>query len=255
MNLAGYLRMALDPAAFMAEAGTPPDDWQARFLRDPSRRILLNASRQSGKSTSTAARIAHTAIFTDNALCLALSPSLRQSGELFRKVGQVYRATGSLVRTTNETALTVQFANGSRVISLPSDERVRGFSGVSLLAIDEASRVPDALYLAVRPMLAVSDGTLIALSTPNGRVGFFHAAGVSDEPWSRYEVPAEMCPRISADFLAEERSAMTASHYAQEYECQFAATDAGVFDPEAVSDAIGDIAPLTLPSLSAWRSA
>ena len=39
-------------------------------------------------------------------------------------------------------------------------------SGVTLLVIDEAARVPDALYFSVRPMLAVSRGRLVALSTP-----------------------------------------------------------------------------------------
>jgi hypothetical protein len=40
--------------------------------------------------------------------------------------------------------------------------------------IDEAARVPDALYRTVRPMLATSGGRLVCLSRPNGRHGFFH---------------------------------------------------------------------------------
>jgi len=53
-------------------------------------------------------------------------------------------------------------------VSLPGDEgTVRGFSGVSLLVIDEAARVADPLYFAVRPMLAVSQGRLVALDTPS----------------------------------------------------------------------------------------
>ena len=37
-------------------------------------------------------------------------------------------------------------------------------------------------------------------------------------------IPASQCPRISADFLAEERASMTAAVYASEYDCEF--TDA-----------------------------
>lgn len=49
--------------------------------------------------------------------------------------------------TQTESALRLELQNGSRIISLPGKEQtVRGFSGVRLLAIDEAARVPDELY-------------------------------------------------------------------------------------------------------------
>ncbi len=71
--------------------------------------------------------------------------------------------------------MTLRLENGSRIVSLPGTEgTVRGFSGVALLIVDEASRVDDALYHAVRPMLAVSHGKLVLLSTPWGKRGFFY---------------------------------------------------------------------------------
>src|SRR5262249_35405786 len=81
-----------------------------------------------------------------------------------------------------------------------------GYSYVSLGVIDEASRVPDDLYRAVRPMLAVSNGRLIYPSTPYGKRGFFHdawARGGDDR--ARIAVPADRIPRISAASLAQER--------------------------------------------------
>jgi hypothetical protein len=39
------------------------------------------------------------------------------------------------------------------------EDTIRGFSAVSMLVIDEASRVSDEMYEALRPMLAVGDGT------------------------------------------------------------------------------------------------
>jgi hypothetical protein len=67
--------------------------------------------------------------------------------------------------------------NGSRIVSLPSKEaNIRGFSGVSLIIEDEASRVGDDLYLAMRPMLAVNQGRLILMSTPWGKRGHFFEA-------------------------------------------------------------------------------
>ena len=58
-------------------------------------------------------------------------------------------------------------------MGLPANEAtVRGFSAVSLMVVDEAARVPDDLYEAVKPMLAVTDGALWLMSTPFGRRGF-----------------------------------------------------------------------------------
>ena len=70
----------------------------------------------------------------------------------------------------NETSLLLP--NGSRIVGLPGMEAtVRGFSAVSLMLIDEASRVDDAMYKALRPMLAVGQGDLWLMSTPCGKRG------------------------------------------------------------------------------------
>jgi hypothetical protein len=113
---------------------------------------------------------------TTPALVLLLSPTLRQSGELFKdKVRRLYNALGRPVRCVQETQLTMELTNGSRIVALPGEEgTIRGYSGVLLLVCDEAARIPDALYFSVRPMLAVSGGLLVALSTPFGRRGWFY---------------------------------------------------------------------------------
>ena len=86
------------------------------------------------------------------ALVLLVSPSLRQSGELFRKVADLLAQLDHKPELTEDNRLSLRLANGSRVISLPSKEgTIRGFSGVDLIIEDESSRVPDELYRAVRP--------------------------------------------------------------------------------------------------------
>src|SRR5207244_4416310 len=118
--------------------------------------------------------------------------------------------------------LRLELANGSRIVSLPGDEAtVRGFSGVALLVIDEAARVNDALYYSVRPMLAVSQGRLVSLSTPFGKRGWFHDEWFGEGDWERVKITAEECPRIPATFLAEERRALGERWYKQEYLCSF----------------------------------
>ena len=79
---------------------------------------------------------------------------------------------------------------------------------ISILVIDEAARVPDELYRAVRPMMAVWQGRLICLSTPYGRRGFFHDCWANGgDDWARIEVPAERVGRITQAFLEQERRA------------------------------------------------
>src|SRR5919199_3284635 len=173
-ELAVDLAAALDPVALAQQAGLDPDPWQRDVLRSTAPRVLLNCSRQSGKSTISALLALHTALYTPSALVLMLSPSLRQSAELFRKGLDLYRALGRPVPAQAETSLRLELEGGSRIISLPGSEAtIRGYSGVRLLVIDEAARVEDTLYGSLRPMLAVSNGRLIALSTPFGRRGWW----------------------------------------------------------------------------------
>jgi len=180
--LAADLSLALDPVRMARAAGMDPDPWQAQLLRSTSRRLLLNCSRQSGKSTTTGVLAMHTALYDPGALVLLLSPGERQSGELFRKCLAVYRALGRPVPARSIGALHLELENGSRIVALPGkEETTRSFSGVRLLAIDEAARVPDDLYKAVRPMLAVSGGRLICMSTPWGKRGFFYESWISSE--------------------------------------------------------------------------
>jgi hypothetical protein len=161
---------------------------------------------------------------------LLVSRSLRQSTELFRMVTEFHRRLGSLFlkRKTSEELL---LSNHSRIVCLPcKEETIRGYAHVTLLVIDEAARVPDDLYRAVRPMLAVSGGRLICLSTPYGKRGFFHdawARGGSD--WARIEVPADRIKRITLKFLEEELRALGDSWFLQEYCCSFEALEGLVY--------------------------
>lgn len=223
MKLHHMLAVALDPAQLFVLRGWTPDPWQCDLLRSQSPRILLNCSRQAGKSTAVAALALHTALFHPRRLILLLSRSLRQSGELFRKVLDFVQVLGPGVRTSGRSALRLELANGSRIVSLPGlEETIRSFSGVDLLVIDEAARVSSSLYKAVRPMLAVSAGRLVCLSTPFGRQGFFYDAWHDrDADWQRFHVPAHQVGRIAESFLQEERRTLGRSWFDQEYGCSF----------------------------------
>jgi hypothetical protein len=142
---------------------------------------------------------------------------------------------------TRESSLQLHLDNGSRIIGLPASEgKIRVSSSVALLIIDEASRVEECLYRAMRPMLAVSRERLIALSTPFGKRGWFHEAWQGAGDWERVKVTAEQCPRIAADLLAEERRALSERWFRQEYLCSFEDVVVAVFAYADIHAALSD---------------
>ncbi len=245
MTLARDLSLCLDPALMMARCGLEADPWQASVMRSTAPRMMLLCTRQAGKSTVAAAMALHQALMNPGALVLLLSPSMRQSQELFRKVMSFVNAMGD-VSIDNESALRLELAGGSRIVSLPgTEETIRGYSGVAFLVIDEAARVQDELYVAVRPMLAVSGGRMVALSTPFGRRGGYHRDWTEGVGWERVRVTADDCARISADFLAQERASLGQWAYSQEYDCEFVDTDGAAFGHDLVRAALThDASPL-----------
>jgi Terminase large subunit, T4likevirus-type, N-terminal len=244
------LKLALNRVAFAEKLGIVPDGWQEDLLRSTSDRILMNIGRQCGKSTMAAVIALHRALYHPASLTLILAPAERQAKETFSKILALNRELGHEARADSLRKLGMELANGSRIEALPGSEKtIRGFSGVSLLILDEASRVPDELYFAVRPMLAVSGGQLMMLSTPFGKRGVFYDEWIaaSSSAWERYEVRASQCPRISEAFLAEERGALPSWVFRQEYECSFEDTQDTVFTTELIDASVSsDVQPLEL---------
>jgi hypothetical protein len=206
----------------------------------------MNCARQTGKSTAAGVLALHKALIAPGSLVLILAPAERQAKELFSKVAGFYYTLGHPIPADSYRKLGVELANGSRIEALPGTEKtIRGFSGAALLIVDEAARVDDGLYYAIRPMLAVSGGRLMMLSTPAGKRGIFHEEWSSGEGWERYEVRAEDCERIPASFLEEERRDLPARIYRQEYECSFEETTDQLFSYADVEAAISsEVTPL-----------
>jgi hypothetical protein len=157
-----------------------------------------------------------------------------------------YRDLDRPVLPQAERKLSLELENDSRIGTLPGTEKtIRGFSGAALLIVDEAARVDDELYFAVRPMLAVSGGALVMLTTPYGKRGVFFEEWTGGHGWDRYEVPASECPRISPEFLEEERRALPPFIYRQEYECSFEETEDQVFTTDMIDRAVtSEVKPL-----------
>ena len=163
-----------------------------------------------GKSQSAGWVAAHHVVEGEGRTALCISPTQRQSGELFRlaKAAIVKAMPDASFPTDNR--LSIELPNGSRLLSLPGDPgTVRGLTA-SLVLLDETQSLPDGgheLFASVRPMLATTGGRMIVLGTPLDRSGLLFdiwEGGIAMD-WMRVHVPSTLCPRIPAAFLESER--------------------------------------------------
>lgn len=238
----------LDPVLWASEelGFTDPYPWQIKALRSTVRQSIWNIHRQGGKSSVAATKALHKAVFKAGSLTLVISPSERQSGELYRKFLGYYDQLDNPPGMVEDRSLDCMLENGSRVVALPSiEETVRCYSNVALIIEDESSRVPDDLHVAIRPMLAVSQGELLLMSTPRGARGHFYKiwteAGAS---WFKLEVPVEQCSTITKEFLEEEMRIIGPWLLEQEYHCKFVSAQDQFFNNNIIQKMFDEGEPL-----------
>ena len=247
-DLGADLALALRPSLFAERrlAGVLPalDQWQVDAVDCQARNILMLCGRQTGKSTTAATIATHVSSQWPEELVLLLSPTQRQSAELFRKTMVLYDALEHAPAIEGRTKTELHLANGSSIVSLPGSnpDSIRGYSKPSLIIEDESAFVLDATFVASRPMLATSKrGRHILMTTPFGRRGHFWDLWSSDDPdWFKIAVLSAMCPRIPAAFLAAERRTLSDRAYRQEYECEFLESAVSVFPADWLERLVDD---------------
>ncbi|HLJ95956.1 MAG TPA: terminase large subunit [Gemmataceae bacterium] len=210
----------------MESVGLAPDPWQEEFLASEYRRALLLCSRRSGKTTAAAVKALQAAMFAppeQPATVLLFAPAGKQSTEMLETIHRLYRKLNKPVPRETERQSVLDFENGSRIMPMTANEDTSVGFTPTLIIIDEAARVPDALYDALKPMLALGKCQLIALSTPFGKRGWFWREWFNEKrQWKRVRVTADDCPRITKEFLEDERrGARSESWWLQEYFCSF----------------------------------
>ena len=266
LNKEILVRLAKDPVFFCQKVlNFKPYWYQKMILQSKSRKIALCTGRQIGKTTALAKKVLHFAYTRANSLVLIISPSQRQSIEFLRRIkndinsSELLRA--SIVR---ETQTELEIRNGSRIISVPaSTDTIRGYSP-DLVCIDEAAHfVSDEVYYeAVRPMLMHTKGSLILISTPKGKRGFFYEAFdksknpdfethilpaiVTPEVVEKYkdwgltkkDIGKPICPDISLQDLEAEKKAMDSLTFMQEYMAKFLDESLSFFPYELISSCV-----------------
>ena len=201
--------------------GVDPDPWQERMLNDRNQYIGMVCARQVGKTWAVSLKAGHYASTTPDGLGLIFSPSEQQSINLLRACKPYLSRAGISIARNNTTEII--FSNGSELRALPGSEKTqRGWSGVGLLIVDEAAFAPNRLWEAIEPMVAVSGGQIILLSSADATFGFFYDIMTGDDPhWSRYKVTAYDCPRYDKAWLDWKRQTLPERIFKREYLAEF----------------------------------
>jgi hypothetical protein len=240
----------------MRQAGITADPWQETLLRSTAQRIIILATRQGGKSTSVATAALHVAEQDPPGDVIIGAVKQDQSAEMLRKSKTIYGITGSIFEEEldgdlkGNSILRVEMPNGSRILAVPGKAgTVRSFTA-KLLIIDEAAYVPDDFYKAVFPMLAVSHGRIVLLSTAHAKFGAFYdiwteapewdfrlPPEAQEEAWLKIKVPWTMCPRIRPAFIEAERARFGGGYIMREYDLEFQDAITAAFRTEDIEAA------------------
>ena len=216
------------------------DDWQKEYIAHEGNTVV-RAGRQSGKSYAESLRVALFALLNPKTSTLIIASVDRQSIELLEKVKAQIMGLAKKQIKGRPTFHKIELYNGSKIIAEPAGQTgygLRGFT-VDKLVADEAHYIPDAVFVAIRPMLATTGGTLDLLSTPRGNEGFFYDCFQSDD-FHKIHIKSKDCPRITDEFLGQERKRMTKLEYCQEYEAEFLDSLMQFFSRELIEECFSE---------------
>ncbi|HAX42424.1 MAG TPA: terminase family protein [Bryobacteraceae bacterium] len=230
----------LSPAQWVARhLGFQPDPVQSEILDHPAHRLILNCTRQWGKTTVCAAKALHFALNRPASTTLVAANCARQSETFLEKILSFLQILHIPRASVPGRPSSILLPNHARILSLPGHaDGIRGFTA-DLLIFDEAARVPNSLFAALTPTLATTGGPFWLLSTPDGPDNLFYTLWHDENaPFSRFSVPASECPRITPEFLDSERFLLGEAAFLQEYFCQFAGTSSTAFALDLIDAAI-----------------
>jgi hypothetical protein len=214
----------LSPVGIMRASGMEPDDWQRVLLSSVATRLYGLCSRQVGKSQCMAVKCLGWSMPPDQTTIVA-SPSFRQSARILARARVVWRRVtvaydgADIPKITNRAIDRIEFDNGSQILALPaSAETIRGETANNGL-IDEASFCPKLIRDVISPMLASTNGQLAAISSAGITGHWFESEwNDKDRPGAEFvTVKWSDVPRISEEFIRNERRSMTQARFDQEY--------------------------------------
>ena len=214
------------------------DKWQEEIIGTKGN-ICLRSGRQVGKSTVISHKVGIYATSHKNKNVMVISAVERQAYLLFEKILFYLEQNHKKMIMKGKdrpTRSKLKLTNGTVIHCLPtglSGMGIRGYT-IDLLIADEAAFIPEAVWDAVTPMLIMTGGDTILLSTPFGKGTYFHDAFQRDNYTAFHKTTEEVIREreISDEWteairdtnlinLEHEKKTKTKLAFAQEYLGEF----------------------------------
>lgn len=230
----------LSPIALMKRAGYTPDDWQEELMTSEADTTLCVATRQAGKTQSSAILLGSNAAISEETNWIVASPSFAQSARILARLRNMWRRIilsydGADImppRIMNRDKSLILFENRSTITALPDNPvTIRGETAHGVL-YEEAAYVGSDIREVVDFMLGATGGKTWEI-TSAGIIGTpMHGKWEDLEAPDtlRIEVPWWRVPRISRAFVEKQRREKTAQTFAREMECKWSAREGAMFN-------------------------
>lgn len=175
--------------------------------------LLLALSRQSGKSTLAQLLAISELLCVPHSHVLMVAAAERQARAIFeRKLkGPLERALSASLRKELGATFTkngVEMRHfGSTLEVLPANEATTTGRSVSLLLIDEARDVPDAVFTALAPSILAANGRMVICSSAGAPRGFFYRLlQLQDERIWKHVSAVNANPRADQSLIGQMRN-------------------------------------------------
>lgn len=223
-------------------------------------RLSINMiGRQQGKSTCAAGYLLWKAMFTSDQTILVAAHKLTGSQEIMQRVRYAYELCPDFIRAgvVSYNKLSLDFENGSRIVSTTTTENTGRGMSISLLYMDELAyvmpNITDPMWRSISPTLATG-GKAIITSTPNTDEDLFatiwkEANNKFDEFGNETELGANGFYPFFADWTAHperdeawattERAKLGDAEFEREYECKFITYEETLINPLFLSQMSG----------------
>ena len=210
------------------------------FHKEEVKELVLNFSRQSGKTTLCEILLIETLV-KSKTNCAYLSPDYSQGKKVYRELVQLLSQT-NLISKKNSSDLTIQLINGSflQFFTGKNPTAIRGNTISGLLVLDEAAYLPEetaegqSFYQSVvKPITKAKKPKVIFVSTPNGKFGLFYEKyleGLTSKTTKTVECNIYDDTTISNEDIVELKNSTPPLAWRQEFLCEFLDSALTVFE-------------------------
>ena len=196
-----------------------------------SRRVVVNTSRQAGKTSTAAAIILHYVLFNDHKTVALLANKGDAAREILDRIRISYESLPKWLQqgVVEWNKGSIELENGCKIIAAAtSSSAIRGKS-ISFLYIDETAFVEnwDEFFSSVFPTISSGKTTKVLFtSTPNGLNHFYKTCEGGREGTNGYiyiEVPWYRVPGRDEEWKKETLEGMdfNTEKFEQEFACSF----------------------------------